>query len=65
MFYIWFIFGHHTEQQKVHKIKSKCYLNVLHLGKKNDVAQIEKNSCMFGESGFKQSCPTVYLFNGF
>ena len=26
-------FGHHTEQQ-VHKIKSKCYLNVLHLEKK-------------------------------
>ena len=29
-----FIFGHHTEQLQVHKIKSKCYLNVLHLQKK-------------------------------
>ena len=39
-----FIFGHHTEQLQVHKIKSKCYLNVLHLQKKkNDVARIEKN----------------------
>ena len=38
-----FIFGHHTDQQQVHKIKSKCYLNVLHnFGKKDDVAQIEK-----------------------
>ena len=38
-----FIFGHRTEQQQVHKIKSKCYLNVLHLQKKkDDVAQIEK-----------------------
>ena len=37
------IFGHRTEQQQVHKIKSKCYLNVLHLQKKkDDVAQIEK-----------------------
>ena len=24
----------HTEQQQVHKVKSKCYLNVLHLEKK-------------------------------
>ena len=64
MFYIWFILGHHTKQQQVHKIKSKCYLTVLNLGKKN-VAQIEKNSCMFGESGFKKSCPTVYLFTRF
>ena len=24
----------HTEQQQVHKIRSKCYLNVLHLEKK-------------------------------
>ena len=38
-----FIFGHHADQQQVHKIKSKCYLNVLHnFGKKDDVAQIEK-----------------------
>ena len=37
-----FIFGHHTEQQQVHKIKSKCYRNVLHLEKKDDIAQIEK-----------------------
>ena len=29
-----FIFGHHTEQQEVHKIKSKFYLNVLHLKKR-------------------------------
>ena len=29
-----FIFGHHTEQQQVHKIKFKCHLNVLHLKKK-------------------------------
>ena len=30
---VMFIFGHHTEQQ-VHKIKSKCYLNLLHFQKK-------------------------------
>ena len=38
-----FIFGHHTEQQQVHKIKFKCHLNVLHLKKKKIVfAQKEK-----------------------
>ena len=33
-----FIFGHHTKQQQVHKINSKCSAFV----KKDDVAQIEK-----------------------
>ena len=33
-----FIFGHHTEQQQVHEIKSKCFA----FGEKDDVTQIEK-----------------------
>ena len=61
-----FIFGHHTEQQQVHKIKSKCYLNVLHLQKKKRWCSPDrKNSCMFGESGFRKSSSTVYLFTRF
>ena len=59
-----FIFGHHTEQQQVHKIKSKCYLNVLHF-KKRWCCPARKNSCMFGESSFRKSSRTVYLFTRF
>ena len=40
---------------------SKCSA----FGEKDDVAQIEKNSCMFGESGFSKSSPTVYLCTTF
>ena len=36
-----FIFGHHTEQQ-VYQIKSKCYLNVLHLEKKMMLPRYKK-----------------------
>ena len=61
-----FIFGHHTEQQQVHKIKFKCHLNVLHLKKKDSFCPERKNSCMFRESGFRKSSPTaVYLFTSF
>ena len=59
-----FIFGHHTEQQQVQKIKSKCYLNVLHL-EKRWCCPARKNSCMFGESSFRKSSHTVYLFTRF
>ena len=60
-----FIFGHHREQLQVHKIKSKCYLNVLHLQKKRWCSPDRKKSCMFGESGFRKSSSTVCLFTGF
>ena len=55
-----FIFGHHTEQQQVHKIKSKFYQMLWRW-----CCPDRKNSYIFGELGFRKSSPTVSLFTRF
>ena len=60
-----FIFGHHTEQQQVHKIRSKCYLlNVLHL-EETMMLPRKKKIPACSENRVSESSPTVYLFTRF